>query len=137
MIDKGPNARSVQLNLNPFTLIGATTKLGNLTSPMRDRFGVVVRLDFYSNEDLYDILQRSAKVLNIEINDKGCYEIARRSRGTPRIANRILKRTRDFAEVKSNGVITEDIANEALNILGIDETGLDEMDKNILKALHW
>ena len=135
MIDKGPNARSVQLNLNPFTLIGATTKLGNLTSPMRDRFGVVVRLDFYSNEDLYDILQRSAKVLNIEINDKGCYEIARRSRGTPRIANRILKRTRDFAEVKSNGVITEDIANEALNILGIDETGLDEMDKNILKAL--
>ena len=135
MIDKGPNARSVQLNLNPFTLIGATTKLGNLTSPMRDRFGVIVRLDFYNDDDLFKIIKRSSELLNIKINEKGCYEIAKRSRGTPRIANRILKRTRDFAEVKSNGVITEEIAIKALDILGIDQTGLDEMDKNILKAL--
>ena len=135
MIDKGPNARSVQLNLNPFTLIGATTRLGNLTSPMRDRFGVVIRLDFYSNEDLFLILKRSASLLNIYIDDKGCHEIARRSRGTPRIANRILKRTRDFADVKSDGKITESIAREALNSLGIDQYGLDEMDVNIIKAI--
>ena len=135
MLDKGPNARSVQLNLNPFTLVGATTKLGNLTSPMRDRFGVIVRLDFYSNEELCEIIKRSASLLNIDINQKGCYEIARRSRGTPRIANRILKRTRDFADVKSDGRITEIIANEALEALAIDEYGLDQMDKNILKAL--
>ncbi len=117
MLDKGPNARSVQLNLNPFTLIGATTKLGNLTSPMRDRFGVIIRLDFYSKDELCEIIKRSAKLLNININEKGCYEIARRSRGTPRIANRILKRTRDFADVKSDGDITEVIANEALEAL--------------------
>jgi Holliday junction DNA helicase RuvB len=135
MLDKGPNARSVQLNLNPFTLVGATTKLGNLTSPMRDRFGVIIRLDFYSNEELCEIIKRSANLLNIDINQKGCYEIARRSRGTPRIANRILKRTRDFADVKSDGKITEIIANEALEALAIDEHGLDQMDKNILKAL--
>ena len=135
MLDKGPNARSVQLNLNPFTLVGATTKLGNLTSPMRDRFGVIIRLDFYSNEELCEIIKRSANLLNIDINQKGCYEIARRSRGTPRIANRILKRTRDFADVKSDGKITEIIANEALEALAIDEYGLDQMDKNILKAL--
>ena len=135
MIDKGPNARSVQLNLNPFTLIGATTKLGNLTSPMRDRFGVIVRLDFYSNDELHQIIRRSASLLKIKIDDNGCYEIAKRSRGTPRIANRILKRTRDFADVKSNGIITEKIANEALDALEIDNLGLDSMDKNILKAL--
>ena len=135
MIDKGPNARSVQLNLNPFTLIGATTKLGNLTSPMRDRFGVIVRLDFYSNDELYQIIKRSAMLLKIKIDDKGCYEIAKRSRGTPRIANRILKRTRDFADVKSSGVITEKIANEALDALAIDDLGLDSMDINILEAL--
>ena len=135
MLDKGPNARSVQLNLNPFTLIGATTKLGNLTSPMRDRFGVIIRLDFYSKDELCEIIKRSAKLLNININEKGCYEIARRSRGTPRIANRILKRTRDFADVKSNGDITEIIANEALEALAIDQSGLDQMDQNILKAL--
>ena len=125
MLDKGPNARSVQLNLNPFTLVGATTKLGNLTSPMRDRFGVIIRLDFYSNEELCEIIKRSASLLNIDINERGCYEISRRSRGTPRIANRILKRTRDFADVKSNGKITEIIANEALEALAIDEYGLE------------
>ena len=135
MIDKGPNARSVQLNLNPFTLVGATTRLGNLTSPMRDRFGVIIRLDFYSKEELCEIIRRSAKLLNININEKGCYEIARRSRGTPRIANRILKRTRDFADVKSDGNITELITHEALEALAIDQLGLDQMDKNILKAL--
>jgi len=135
MIDKGPNARSVQLNLNPFTLVGATTRLGNLTSPMRDRFGVIVRLDFYSKDELCEIIRRSAKLLNININAKGCYEIARRSRGTPRIANRILKRTRDFADVKSDGNITELITHEALEALAIDQLGLDQMDKNILKAL--
>ena len=135
MIDKGPSARSIQLNLNEFTLIGATTKLGNLTSPMRDRFGVIIRLDFYSEEDLYLIIERSAKILNIEVDKKGALEIARRSRGTPRIANRILKRTRDFAQVKSNGKITESVSRNALETLGIDDNGLDIMDKNLLKAL--
>jgi len=135
MIDKGPNARSVQLNLNPFTLIGATTRLGNLTSPMRDRFGVVIRLDFYSNEDLFLILKRSASLLNIYIDDKGCHEIARRSRGTPRIANRILKRARDFAEVKADGKINQKLASWALDKLGIDTNGLDSMDYKILFAL--
>ena len=135
MIDKGPNSRSVQLNLNPFTLIGATTKLGNLTSPMRDRFGVIIRLDFYSNDELYQIIKRSAALLKIKIEDKGCFEIARRSRGTPRIANRILKRTRDFADVKAKGEITEAIAQEALDALSIDSSGLDDMDKKILEAL--
>ena len=135
MIDKGPNARSIQLSLNPFTLIGATTKLGNLTSPMRDRFGVIIRLDFYSKEELFQILERSASLLNIEISKEGCMQIAKRSRGTPRIANRILKRTRDFAQVEGDGIIDEKIAKKALNTLGIDNNGLDEMDKNILLAL--
>ena len=135
MLDQGPNARSVQLNLNPFTLIGATTKLGNLTSPMRDRFGVVIRLDFYNHNELSKIIRRSANLLKIEIDTEGCNQIASRSRGTPRIANRILKRTRDFADVKSDGKITNDIVKEALEALGIDALGLDEMDINILKAL--
>ena len=135
MIDKGPNARSIQLSLNEFTLIGATTKLGNLTSPMRDRFGVIVRLDFYTEEDLFFIIKRSAKILNIDISKKGALEIAKRSRGTPRIANRILKRTRDFAQVQAENKITESIAKDALNILGIDQNGLDVMDTNLLKAI--
>jgi len=135
MIDKGPNARSIQLSLNPFTLIGATTKLGNLTSPMRDRFGVIIRLDFYSKEELFQILERSASLLNIEISKNGCMQIAKRSRGTPRIANRILKRTRDFAQVEGDGIIDGKIAKKALDALGIDNNGLDEMDKNILLAL--
>ncbi len=135
MIDKGPGARSVQLNLEQFTLVGATTRLGNLTSPLRDRFGVVLRVDYYSDEDLFHIVQRSAGILEIEIDDDGTWEIARRSRGTPRIANRILRRTRDYAEVKANGNINEKIAKKSLTTLGIDETGLDEMDRRILATL--
>lgn len=135
MLDKGPSARSVQLNLNPFTLIGATTRLGNLTSPMRDRFGVVLRLDFYEDEDLLKIILRSAKILEIEIHKDGAAEIASRSRGTPRIANRILRRARDFAQIKSNGVINMEVAKTSLHRLGIDENGLDDMDRRILTAL--
>lgn len=135
MIDKGPNARSVQLNLNHFTLVGATTKLGNLTSPLRERFGVILRLNFYNHDDIVKIIMRSSKLLNIKIDKDGAYEIARRSRGTPRIANRILKRARDFAEVKSDGVITKLVASESLDHLGIDKNGLDSMDYKILEAL--
>ena len=135
MIDKGPNARSVQLNLNKFTLIGATTQLGNLTPPMRERFGVILRLNFYSTNELVQIINRSAKLLNIDIEDGGAVEISRRSRGTPRIANRILKRARDFAEIKGNGIINKKIAQKSLTKLGIDQYGLDEMDKKILEAL--
>ena len=135
MIDKGPNARSVQLNLNNFTLIGATTQLGNLTSPMRERFGVVLRLNFYNENELIEIIKRSAKLLNIAIDNAGAIEIASRSRGTPRIANRILKRARDFAEIEGNGTINKKIAQESLTKLGIDQHGLDEMDKKILNAL--
>jgi len=135
MIDKGPSARSVQLNLNHFTLIGATTRLGNLTSPMRERFGVILRLNFYNNSELSKIVFRSAKLLKIKIDDGGAMEIAKRSRGTPRIANRILKRTRDFAQVNANGSITQTIAKTALTKLGIDNKGLDEMDKKILTAI--
>ncbi len=135
MIDRGPSARSVQLNIEPFTLIGATTRLGNLTSPLRDRFGVVLRVDYYSPEDLFHIVHRSAEILNIAIDDDGAMEIARRSRGTPRITNRILRRTRDYAEVKAGGSITRDVARASLQSLGIDDNGLDEMDRRILSAL--
>jgi len=135
MLDKGPNARSIQLNLNQFTLVGATTRLGNLTSPMRDRFGVVLRLDFYEKKDLLEIITRSAQILEIKMQEDGAAEIAGRSRGTPRIANRILRRARDFAQIKSNGVITLDVAKSSLNRLGIDEQGLDNMDRRILTAL--
>jgi Holliday junction DNA helicase RuvB len=135
MLDKGPSARSVQLNLNHFTLVGATTRLGNLTSPMRDRFGVVLRLDFYEVKDLLEIITRSSKILEIDIDEEGAVEIARRSRGTPRIANRILRRARDFAQIKSNGVINIEVAKNSLSRLGIDEEGLDDMDRRILTAL--
>lgn len=135
MIDKGPNARSVQLSLSEFTLIGATTKLGNLTSPLRDRFGVILRLDFYNHEDLLQIIKRSAKILDIVINENAASEIARRSRGTPRISNRILKRARDFADIKADGKITHDIAKLTLSKLDIDDMGLDFMDRNILNTL--
>ena len=135
MLDKGPSARSVQLNLNKFTLVGATTRLGNLTSPMRDRFGVVLRLDFYEEKDLLEIITRSAKILDIEIEKDGAAEIASRSRGTPRIANRILRRARDFAQIKSDGVINVEVAKDSLCRLGIDEEGLDDMDRCILTAL--
>ena len=136
MIDKGPNARNVQLNLNPFTLVGATTRLGNLTSPMRDRFGVILRLDFYSQKELFKIIKRSAKILKIKIDDNGANEIALRSRGTPRIANRILRRSRDFAEIEyGKDTINKEIADLTLNRLGIDERGLDSMDQKIIELI--
>jgi len=135
MIDKGPSARSVQLNVEPFTLIGATTRLGNLTSPLRDRFGVVLRVDFYNADDLFHIIQRSAKILEVAIDEAGAMELSRRSRGTPRIANRILRRARDYAEVKANGKIDSGVAKEALDGMGIDIHGLDDMDRRILVAL--
>lgn len=135
MIDKGPSARTVQLNIEPFTLVGATTRLGNLTSPLRDRFGVVLRVDYYNAKDLFHILVRSAKILEVEIDDSGAMELARRSRGTPRIANRILRRTRDFAQVKADGKIDESVAKASLKSLGIDEFGLDDMDRTILTVI--
>jgi len=135
MIDKGPSARSVQLSVKPFTLIGATTRLGNLTSPLRDRFGVILRVDYYDPQDLFHILNRSAGILNVDIDDEGAMEIARRARGTPRIANRILRRGRDYAQVKANGRITRQVAQSALETMGIDEHGLDDMDRTILATL--
>ena len=135
MIDKGPSARSVQLNVDPFTLVGATTRLGNLTSPMRDRFGVVLRVDYYETEDLFHIINRSANILEVGISDDGAMELASRSRGTPRIANRILRRARDFAQIESNGEIDLDVARFSLDKLGIDEIGLDDMDRKILSIL--
>jgi Holliday junction DNA helicase RuvB len=135
MIDKGPSARSVQLNIEPFTLIGATTRLGNLTSPLRDRFGVVLRVDYYNAEDLFHIINRSAEILEVEIDDDGAMELAGRSRGTPRIANRILRRARDFAQVNSTGKIDLGVARSSLEKLGIDEIGLDDMDRKILNVI--
>ena len=135
MIDKGPSARSVQLNIEPFTLIGATTRLGNLTSPLRDRFGVVLRVDYYEAEDLFHIINRSANILEVNIDDEGAMELAKRSRGTPRIANRILRRSRDFAQVKAEGRSDIHVAKGSLEKLGIDEIGLDDMDRKILDTL--
>ncbi len=135
MIDKGPAARSVKLPLRPFTLIGATTRAGLLTSPMRARFGVVGRLDYYSAGDIAHVILRSARILRVEIDNGGCEQIARRSRGTPRIANRLLRRLRDFAEVNGDGRITESLAQESLERLDVDELGLDDMDKRILTVL--
>jgi len=135
MIDKGPGARSVQLNIEPFTLVGATTRLGNLTSPLRDRFGVVLRVDYYDPEDLFQIVTRSAEILEVEINEEGAHELAKRSRGTPRIANRILRRTRDYAQVKAKGKIDKTVVQGSLEYLGIDEYGLDDMDRTILSTL--
>jgi holliday junction DNA helicase RuvB len=135
MIDKGPAARSVKLPLKPFTLIGATTRAGLLTSPMRARFGVVGRLDYYTVEDIERIIRRSARILKVEVDEPGCRQIARRSRGTPRIANRLLRRIRDFAQVIGDGHITEDLARESLDRLDVDELGLDDMDKRIISVL--
>ena len=135
MIDKGPSARSVKLSLHPFTLIGATTRAGLLTSPLRARFGVVGRLDFYQPEDLYKIVLRSAKILDISITEEGATEIAKRSRGTPRVANRLLRRVRDFAQVKAKGKIDKNVAYDALLMLDVDELGLDEMDKKIMEVI--
>jgi Holliday junction DNA helicase RuvB len=135
MIDSGPAARSVQIELKPFTLVGATTRAGLLSAPLRSRFGISNRLDYYNAETLKKIIERSARIINIEIDDDGAMELARRSRGTPRIANRLLNRTRDFAQVKGSGTITRDIALIALNALEVDEHGLDDMDKRILMAI--
>ena len=135
IIGKGPSARSIRLDLPKFTLIGATTKAGSLSSPLRDRFGIIDRLELYSNEQLTQIVKRSASILNIEITDKGAMEIASRSRGTPRIANRLLKRVRDFAQIKNDGVVTDDIADLALNSLEIDHLGLDNIDNKMLETI--
>lgn len=135
MLDSGPNARSVQINLSPFTLIGATTRSGLLTSPLRARFGINSRLEYYDAKLLTDIVIRSASILNTPIDEVAAYEIARRSRGTPRIANMLLRRTRDFAEVKGDGTINLDIAQFALNALDVDSNGLDDMDNRILLTI--
>lgn len=135
IIGKGPTAKSIRLNLPKFTLIGATTKAGSLTTPLRDRFGIVHRLELYKEDDLLTIIKRSAKILNVEIDDKSSREIARRSRGTPRIANRLLKRVRDYAMVLGNGKIDLEITKIALNKLEIDEIGLDEIDRKILETM--
>lgn len=135
MIGKGATARSIRLDLPKFTLVGATTRAGLLTAPLRDRFGVIHRLEFYSVEELKLIIQHSARILEVEIEEKGARELARRSRGTPRLANRILKRVRDFAQVKYDGVITEEVANIALDLLDVDKMGLDHIDRNILETM--
>lgn len=135
MIDRGPNARSIQIELPKFTLIGATTRAGLLTSPMRARFGVVSRLDYYKAPELKKIVLRSAKILDVKIEGDGAIEIARRSRGTPRIANRLLRRTRDFAQVRADGRISREVADQSLKMLEVDECGLDEMDKRIIKTI--
>ena len=135
IIDSGPSARSIQLELPKFTLVGATTRSGMLTSPLRSRFGLLNRLDYYTNEQLAFIIQRSASILELEINEEGALEIARRSRGTPRIANNLLRWVRDFAQVKSDGKISASVANEALAMIEIDQDGLDEMDQRILEAM--
>lgn len=135
MIGEGPAARSVRLDLPPFTLVGATTRAGMLTNPLRDRFGIVARLEFYSHEELASIVARSAKLLEVDMQQAGAFEIARRARGTPRIANRLLRRVRDYAQVKSNGVVTDVIADAALKMLDVDQQGLDVMDRKLLQAV--
>ena len=135
IIDRGANARTIQIQLPKFTLVGATTRAGLLTSPLRSRFGVVNRLDFYKPEHLFTIIQRSARILDVEIDEGAGMEIARRSRGTPRIANRLLRRVRDFAQIEGNGAISNEIAEDSLTRLDVDKKGLDEMDKRILMLL--
>ena len=135
MIGEGPSARSLKLDLPPFTLIGATTRAGLLTSPLRDRFGIVQRLEFYQTEDLTHIVRRSAEILKVKIDDDGAAEIARRSRGTPRIANRLLRRVRDFAEVRGNGTVTRPLVQDALDFLRVDSQGFDLMDQKLMLAL--
>ena len=135
MIGEGPAARSIKLDLPPFTLIGATTRAGSLTSPLRDRFGIVQRLEFYSVKDLTSIVTRSASCLNLELEDKAAFEVARRSRGTPRIANRLLRRVRDFADVRNDGIISADIAKQALSMLDVDDAGFDYLDRKLLTAV--
>jgi holliday junction DNA helicase RuvB len=135
MIGQGPSARSVTLSVPRFTLIGATTRAGMITAPLRSRFGIVHRLDFYSDQDLGVILKRSAEILGIEMDDSGTEEIARRSRGTPRVANRLLRRVRDYAQVKANGTITHGVARDCLAMLAIDDHGFEEMDKKLLRTI--
>jgi Holliday junction DNA helicase RuvB len=135
MIGEGPAARSIKLDLPPFTLVGATTRAGLLTSPLRDRFGIVQRLEFYSVDDLVTIVTRSASILDIVIDEEGAKEIAKRSRGTPRITNRLLRRVRDFAEVKGNGQIDREIAQHALDLLDVDVCGFDMLDRKLLLAI--
>jgi Holliday junction DNA helicase RuvB len=135
MIGEGPAARSIKLDLPPFTLVGATTRAGLLTSPLRDRFGIVQRLEFYSEADLANIVNRSARLMGIECEADGASEIAKRSRGTPRIANRLLRRVRDFAEVRADGVITQQVSDDALNLLHVDVHGFDQMDRKLLSVL--
>jgi Holliday junction DNA helicase RuvB len=135
MIGEGPAARSIKLDLPPFTLIGATTRAGSLTSPLRDRFGIVQRLEFYNVTDLTDIIQRSASYLKLSIDKEGAFEMAKRSRGTPRIANRLLRRVRDYAEIKADGNINADVAGKALSMLDVDNKGFDFMDRKLLLAI--
>ena len=135
IIGQGPSARTIKLSLPRFTLVGATTRAGLLTSPLRDRFGVVMRLDFYTQEELQEILRRSADLLRVGIDDAGTVEIARRSRGTPRVANRLLKRVRDYAQVRADGFITSEVASQALKLLDVDDLGLDKMDRQLLEAI--
>ena len=135
IIGQGPSARTVRLEIQRFTLVGATTRAGLLTSPLRDRFGVILRFDFYTPEEIGTIIKRSARILNVEVTEEGAMEIAGRSRGTPRIANRLLRRVRDFAEVKADGVVTEEVASEALAMLEIDSMGFDKMDRRILLTI--
>ena len=135
MIGKGASARSIRLDLPKFTLVGATTRVGMLTAPLRDRFGVIHRLEFYTVEELKRIIARSAKVLDVGIDDAGATALARRSRGTPRLANRLMKRVRDFAQVRYDGYITEDVANYALDLLDVDKCGLDQTDRNLLMTI--
>lgn len=135
MIGKGQGAKSIRLDLPPFTLIGATTRAGLLTAPLRDRFGMLERLEFYTDEELKTIISNSAHKLNVEIDTEGAYEMARRSRGTPRLANRLLKRVRDFADIKFDGVITKEVADYALDLMEVDKFGLDQNDRNMLLAM--
>jgi Holliday junction DNA helicase RuvB len=135
MIGEGPAARSIKLDLPPFTLVGATTRAGLLTSPLRDRFGIVQRLEFYSEAELHDIASRSAGILNLPIEDAGALQIASRARGTPRIVNRLLRRVRDFAEVEADGVVTESVANSAMDMLEVDPNGFDAMDRRLLRTI--
>jgi len=135
MIGEGPAARSIKLDLPAFTLIGATTRAGSLTSPLRDRFGIVQRLEFYNTKDLTEIVKRSAQFLNLTIDAEGAFEIAKRSRGTPRIANRLLRRVRDYADVKTQGVVSQSTAAKALNMLEVDDEGFDLMDRKLLQAI--
>ncbi len=135
MIGEGPAARSIKLDLEPFTLVGATTRAGALTSPLRDRFGIVQRLEFYNTDDLSTIVKRSASIFGVAMDASGAHEIARRSRGTPRIANRLLRRVRDYAEVKFDGQITAEVARQALDLLDVDNNGFDMLDRKFLLAI--